>query len=60
MKDGGGDGGYIFGRSLLVDDGEGEVRDVEVNAGHRRRQTGSNWREPASPTTKSLDGGEVG
>lgn len=59
MKDGG-SGGCVFGRSLLVGGDEGEVRDAVVDAGHRRRQTGSNWREPASPTTESLDGGEVG
>lgn len=46
-------------RKLLTEflcSGERQVGDAEVNAGHRRRQTGSNWREPVSlspPTTAS-------
>lgn len=51
-------------RSSLFCSGEREVGDTEVNAGHRRQQTGLNWREPvsrSSPTTANpLDGGEVG
>lgn len=34
----------------------GKWGDTEVNAGHRRQQTGLNWREPvslSSPTTAS-------
>lgn len=52
VKDSG--GGYASVRSLLFCSGEREVGDAEVNAGHRRQQTGSNWREPVSlspPTT---------
>lgn len=49
-------GGYASVRSSLLCSGEREVGDAEVDAGHRRQQTGSNWREPASlspPTAAS-------
>lgn len=40
--------------------GKGEARGAEVDAGHRRRQTGSNWREPASPMINLSMEGKLG
>jgi len=41
---------YSSGRSALATDGEGDEAGDVVDARHRRRRTGLNWREPASPS----------
>jgi len=52
VKDSG--GGYASVRSSLLCSGKREVGDTEVNAGHRRQQTGLNWREPVSRSSPTI------